>query len=460
MVEVGAPDTIEKIISHWYKKTGLIFTFFLLIGITFFINESIIKNNDYTKYYPCAITLLLIFTWLIWLLSTKRIVLRSSKDLVVATMILVDDEEEVKSLYRISQTSIEKIKSSPELKGVKLIYLPANFLSSSEKVKKYVNNNSKNLDLFLILHVRSGNIQNDLKIEIDNFEFVYNLDTLPYNRSILFEKIDFISEIKFQNFHKKWVILNSNSFEDRAKIKDNFEDLLYHMIAIEYLLIGEHEKSLPILKKILQIEKTSIEIVHNNLTLNLEPVSVSQGRILHLLTTLYLAISDKYMYSNPQKTLAFLKDLEKLIPLHKYSSLHYIRMARMSYECGNVNEAIFYTEKAAKINPKDPTPLVNQVFFGILSEDWDVIYKNLREIFHYRKRIAPVMVDVIDFLCKESKKHPQKILFFNLVINFYETLFTNKEEGKIALKSFLQFFNEKNIPNKIMHLTRKVIDLK
>ena len=456
MIEVGIPDIFEKIFSQWHKKRGLVYATLLIWGLLAFVINYFDKDNRLLFYYIFSFlgsfTLLLI----VWLFSSYRLIIRNGSDLVLAVMILVDEEDEVKSLYKVSKSTIDKIKDEEILKNVKIIFLPTNFIPSQAKVKKYINRNNNSLDVVLILHVRSGNVENDHKISIKEFEFVYNLDNLPYQKNILFNRIDFISEIRLQNFHKNWVILNSNSYADREKVKDNFQDMLFHAIAIKYLLLGNEEKALNILEKLLNHEKKKKQEEENSK--KIRPQLISQTRILFLLTAIYLALSDKYMYTSQEKTLKFLIELESLIQSHSYSFLQYTRMARMYYECNDLKNAILYTDKAAKIDPKHPNVYINRLFFGILNNNWQSIYKNLKEILHKKRYINNGIVDVVSFLDKESSRYPNLKTQFLYVINSYEAIFLNQNEGKENLRKLIPQLKSESTPKQIIYLANKIIE--
>ena len=458
MIEAAAPDIIEKIISYWFKKRGFTLAILLCWGLVAIIINYFDKDNKLAPCYFFSFLFTFFVILLIWLFTTYRIVLRNGHDLVLGVMILVDEETEAQNLYRISKNTILNIKDSNIFKNVKIIFFPTNFMFSIVEVKNYVVRNTNSYDIFLILHVKSGNVSNDHKVEIKKFEFICNLSNMPIEKSIVDEKIDFISEIKLQNFHKKWIILNSNSFEDRERIKTNFKDFLCHAIAIQYILIEKPEKALKILESILNLEKVKIQM--NNDSLNIQPQGVSQIRILNLLVALYLAISDKHMYSNPKKTLKFLKELESLIPKHKYSFIQYIRMARMYYECEDLDNAILYTNKAKKIDNKEPAIYFNFVFFGILSQNWQLIHTNLKLIFHNRGKIDNGVVDIIAFLAQQKKRYPHLEMEFNFIINCYEALFLDQNLGKIHLKNLLPNLINKNVPETIIYLGNKIIETK
>lgn len=458
MIEVGIPDISERIISHWHKKRGLVYATLLTWGFIAFIINYLEKDNQLLSYYIYFFLGSFALLLIVWLFSSYRLVLRNGSDLVLAIMILVDEEEEVKSLYRISKRTIDKIKDEEILKNVKIVFLPTNFIPSQFKAKKYIKRNSNSLDVVLILHARSGNIENDHKVSIREFEFVYNLDNLPYQKNILFNKIDFISEIKLQNFHKNWVILNSNSYADREKIKNNFQDMLFHAIAIKYLLLGNEEKALSILEKLLNHEKLKIEKSEEGNAKRIKPQFVSQTRILFLLTAIYLALSDKYMYVDAKKTLKFLIDLENLAKDHSYSFLQYVRMARMYYECNDLKNAILYTDKAAKIDPKHPNVYINRLFFGVINNDWKSIYKNLKEILHKKKYINNGIVDVVSFLDKESRRYTNLKTQFSYVINSYEAIFLNQNEGKENLRKLIPHLKAENAPEQVIYLANKIIE--
>jgi tetratricopeptide (TPR) repeat protein len=460
MIEVGATDVLDKISLYWHKKLGLVLVFLLEWGLLIAITSNLKSESTLSTYFFESLAFIFFITSIFWLFSTNRILLRKGCDLVLAVMIMVDEDDEINTLVKISKNTIEKFKDRDEYKNIKIIFLPANYLSSIQKVKKYISANSNALDIFIVLHTHSGNMQNDLKIEIKNFEFIHNLQNVPVQKSLLLEKINFIEEIRIQNFHKKWAILNSNSFEDRSVIKNNFEDMLLHTIAIQYLILGKNESSLAILNKMLKIEKLKIPIPNSpTAKINIKPQVVSQSRILFLLTTLYLAISEDFMYSNPKKTLTYLTELENIIPgyTHKYSFLQFVRMARMHYECGNLSQAIYYTRKAEKLHPKNPTININNVFFGIIDRNWDTICNNLKTILHNRKALKYIIIDVLDFLNNEKPKHPGLHLEFDYVICSYEIIFLNQKESQHILKNILIELQKQAIPEKVIHLAQRII---
>ncbi len=189
---------------------------------------------------------------------------------------------------------------------------------------------------------------------------------------------------------------------------------------------------------------------------NKENSIFSDFNLFDLVCRLYLITADKYIYNNQAQALKILSKYENLKIDSNFSADFYTRMARMHYECGSLEKAIYYTDKIMQISPKSDAIYFNRVFFGILLDDMPSLTSNLKIIFHKRNSIH-FEVGIIDFLQKEIKKHPEKELMINIVLNFYQALFTDKSVGQNTLRDLIGKLENTNDTNDLRYLINRVI---
>lgn len=442
MIEFGADGFIYNIPKYWHKKRGLISVVILVTAFCALVISYFDDNTRLAKCYLYSFLLVLIIVGVIWLITTNRWIWRLGKDLVLAIMPQIDDEN-FESKPTISKLAISKIKEMPGLEGVKIILLPTNFLNTTQAIKNYINRNSSNLDMFLKISLDSGNIdKDDSKTEISEFNFVFNLHNLPIEKEVFLRKINFLEEVNFQNFHKDWSLVNSKSFDDKKKIKSGFEDLLIHAFSIQYILIGKFEKAINLLERLFNKNELQIQ-VHKDINgkiikAEMPKALISNLRQLELITSLYLTLALESLDFDKLRTYKYLKKLESIGHRHPYSFNQFMMTARVAYEIDKIDEAILYTSKAEEINGTYIGIHFNHVFLGIIENDWNKVIKSLKKLFHRRTKLSDV-VDVLDFLSHQKEKVSDKRDAIEFIIEFYSYIFLKKQSSKEMLIEKFEF---------------------
>jgi tetratricopeptide (TPR) repeat protein len=387
--------------------------------------------------------------------TTNRWVVRGNNDLIIGLILEIeDDPKNIEMVNVYKQIKINFCEAIKE-KKIKIIAYPINFLSET-KIKKFLRTNSSEVDAIIKLRVHSGSIDASThQIQIKNFHiFVCNSPIINFQG----DRSNIMKEITINNYHKQWKLLSTDYFNGKINIVNHFEDFLNHLIGILYISKGQYDKSLHFLEKLLNNYDFTTKSIVNRIN-EKDHTVVSKFRIIDLLCKLYIQTSDRHIYSNPEEALKILSKYEKLNLNTNYSPIFYTRMAKMHYECGNLDKAIFYTDKILETAPDFYTVYYNRVFFGILRRDWNMIYNNLKQIYHKKNRID-FEVGIIDFLDKEQKKStdPSIANVIAVIINVYQALFTDTEQGKKLLKLNFNYIEINDQTKDLRRLINRIID--
>lgn len=415
----------------WHYKRGLYSSYLLLGIILYFLYEEIDIEKNKIIWAFIAYILLCLLTWLVWKFTTNRWILRNGYDLILGIILEVEDNPENKDLVFVYKNIKKYSQSIIKDLNVKVIYYPVNAISH-ESMEAFIKNQRSQVDGFLRFSAICGNANNDYKIQISKIRLYSGI---PNNYKLYDRNIDLRNQIAIQSFTREMKIVKSTSFDDKKILTDHLESVINHYIGIWFVIKNDHEKALIFLERnIPKINLTDYSI--QSRINNKEKSVLSDFNLVDLVCRLYLITSDKHIYENPQKALEILIKYEKLGIESSFSVSIYTRIAKMHYECGSIEQAIEYTDKIVAIEPEFYAIYFNRVFFGILQNDLPLLTWNLKQIFHKRNSIH-FEVGIIEFLQKEINKHPQKELMISLVLNFYQTLFTDKNIGKANLRNLV-----------------------
>lgn len=412
----------------WHYKRGLYSSYFLLAILLFFLYEEINIEKNKIVWILIMYIFLCLLTWILWKFTTSRWILRNGYDLILGIILEVEDNPENKDIVFVYK-NIKKYSQSI-IKGlnVKVIYYPVNAISH-ESMKTFIKNQRSQVDGFLRFSAICGNENSDYKIQISKIRLYSDV---PNNHKLFNRNINLKNQIAIQSFTREMQIVKSTSFDDKKNLSEHLESIVNHYIGIWFVIKNDHEKALMFLER--NIPKINLTDHSIQTRINERERSVfSDFNLVDLVCRLYLITSDKHIYENPQKALEILIKYENLRIESSFSPIFYTRIARMYYECGDLEKAINYTDKIFQILPKDSAVWYNRVFFGVLKNEFSMITSNLKNIYHKRNSIY-FDISIIDFLEKEKRNNLQSELLFDIIINFYQALFTDKEIGKSNLR--------------------------
>lgn len=451
---MGLDTSFTEILSIariWHYKRGL-YSSYLLIGIIlYFLYEEIDIEKNKIVWAIIAYILLCLLTWLVWNFTTNRWILRNGYDLILGIILEIEDNPENKDLVFVYKNIKKYSQSIVKDLNVKVIYYPVNAISH-ERMEAFIKNQRSQIDGFLRFSAICGNANNDYKIQISKIRLYSGI---PNNYKLYDRNIDLRNQIAIQSFTREMKIVKSTSFDDKKNLTEHLESVINHYVGIWFVIKNDHEKALKFLERNLpKIDLTDQSILSR--INNKEKSVLSDFNLVDLVCRLYLITSDKHIYENPHKALEILIKYEKLGIESSFSVTIYTRIAKMYYECGSIEQAIEYTDKIDAIEPEFYAIYFNRVFFGILLNDLSLLTSNLKIIFHKRNSID-FEVGIIDFLQKETKKHPQKEVIITIVLNFYQTLFTDKNIGKANLRNLVGRIENTNETKELRNLINRVL---
>ncbi len=435
----------------WHYKRGLYSSYFLLAITLYLLYEKFDIENNKILWAIIAYVLLCLLTWIIWKFTTNRWILRNGYDLILGIILEVEDNPENKDLVFVYKNIKKYSQSIIKDLNVKVIYYPVNAISH-ESMEAFIKNQRSQVDGFLRFSAICGNANNDYKIQISKIKLYSGI---PNNYKLYDRNIDLRNQIAIQSFTREMKIVKSTSFDDKKNLTDHLESVINHYIGIWFVIKNDHEKALKFLERNLPKIDLTDQSIQSRIN-NREKSVLSDFNLLDLVCRLYLITSDKHIYENPQQALKILTKYENLGVNSNFSITIYTRIARMHYECGCLEKAIEYTDKIVQIDPEFYAIFFNRVFFGILLNDLSLLTSNLKIIFHKRNSID-FEVGIIDFLQKETKKHPQKEVIITIVLNFYQTLFTDKNIGKANLRNLVGRIENTNETKELRNLINRVL---
>lgn len=433
-------DYFEKLINSWGKKRGLFITFLVIISIYFSGLKGIIKEgfSDLNFYIINLIIpiFLLFIILIIWLFTTNRVPLPKRNTFTLGVFLRIDEEESEKTLKKIAKQTIEEIDN--KYPSIKIILKPINFIRSKEELFKHLNNNSHSYDSCIFANVNSGKEKNgngdiEEKIEINEIHFTGKFN-VKEKFKLFKTTISISNDLKIRNINRNWSFIESNSYNDKKKLKENLKDTILFYAGIYLIYERKTDIALEILKTLHNPIDSKAQINHKERKIFGNDRFISAARLNEILLNLFVSCSASF-YNKKEVKSAYdgLKECENIFGYHPQSYEHFISLARYTYELGNLDEAIDYTEKAKQIKKYGTEVYINQGFFSILNKNEKQIIDNYNELrktyLHYSSNNY---TEIIGWL-EERKSDENSLIEF--AIGFFNFFYSDKKLGEKILEN-------------------------
>lgn len=224
--------------KYWKKDIGV----YILIAFVLTIYFSIEKL--FCIELPIRVTLIILFVLgfiavIIWLFSTNRLIMPSSKYTIVL-FFCFDDEKAEDALDNVITTVVRRLNECYSFLRIKVY--PYNKKNSNKEIERYYQRKFCFADIILFMQVRSGKESNEYKIQVKKHT-CYGKFNIKDSLNIFKDDISIEKEFTLRNRYKDWVFLESNSFNDRSKITANLEDIISFYSAIYLLYENEIYKA-------------------------------------------------------------------------------------------------------------------------------------------------------------------------------------------------------------------------
>ncbi len=415
-------DIIKELSKTWEKKITIALLIPFVLALLPIIPESV--ETQYKLIVIIAVYGLIIIFWLI---TTHRWIFPTSKFLVELYVNFLEEEAE-NQLRHVIDDTVKTINS--QVKNIKIVRRPFNSVNDEnricEKLKRRLFVRSK---LIIISHVTGGNITENnkttYKAQVDKFKLIgdFYIERSVRVHKLMFKIKDALSICDLK--YKDWSYIQCNSFNDNKKIKSNLEDTILFCVGLYDILYREFDDAISIL----------LELYKNNRGKN-EFLSV-------LLMNLIFDVALKnYFDGKGQKAYSLLKKCDELFPQNQRLD-RYVPLARFAYECNDLQNAKYYTEKLMLEENGKFYGYVNRGFFAIIDGNEDTLAENYTKIYNYsNNRKNENMVDVVEFLDKEKEKYLQYLPLFEFAEGFLTRLFYDEVAGAKMLNDFLEKYDE------------------
>jgi hypothetical protein len=433
--------------ERWENKSGIIGVYLGLIIIIYNFFD-IIKNFALT-FLPIPIFYLVLFLFLmipfvIWYISTNRFILNNNSQLKIAILINTDEEGINIRIKRIVQNVIHDIEEKFEKRDLKIILLPINYLTKKKEIMNFLDSRQYGLDNIVWLKLASGNFDSVELMKIEKITYIGFFRKNITERQIFFDKINLVPDINLTNFHKDWKCETSNEGNDKKKLKENLEETILHYCGIYAIYIGNHELALSFIKSIFKPQLTILKgNAEEQNKVKLKAKNVVAGRLANILINLYSSISFNKLKLNQQKEgISLLIECESLIKNHKYSYSHYLTMARMCYEIGNINDAKHFTLKAHALKPDSLEVSINNGWFAIIENNPKQLVFYYKKVYNRIKKGCNLnWVELIAFFDKYRDSYIKSTILIDFAEGFIYKLILDRDEGEKIISEIIKKIN-------------------
>lgn len=454
MIELDIITFYDRLKEKWETKGGLIISILFIVFTYFsiFSWSEVTKNNSWKFFFFFVIPLgLIILIFLIWIYTTNRFFIRFNNKITVGIILINDDDKDKLIVSKIIRKVIHHINNSKEFSNVNLKILPSNFCKSDSETVKYHKNFIFMYDVIIQIHIDGGKFDSIEKIKVEKFSMTFKPKNSNRKKRIFFNIVDLSQDMSLLVNSRDWEYTLNNSGIDKKKYFENIHQVLLYYIAFYSIYIDRFEDALNIISPIFDSKKTIIPISKkegNQIELILKPYNLSEGRISTILVDLFFYTAIKnYINSDTKKALNYFEKLETIIKSHSLKFEQYINMARYSYELGNLEDAIMYTEKSREVDSTRVEIYLNLGFFSLLNNDINEFCKNYLKIFNNRFNNNINWVDVLEFQLRQRDLIPDREEYFNFSISFIEYVFidiVNKDEFVKIFSSYKELINYRN----------------
>jgi hypothetical protein len=444
----------ESYLQYWNSWIGL-FVFEGLFCTIYYgsINEILKEVFNITKPYIHHIIIpfvLIILIYLFWSYKSHRLGLFKSKKITIGLFFTCDDFDKMVTIKKIIDKAIIEIED--EFLEIRLKFYPLNFVKSKIDLEKFILKSDHLIDTAIFANVSYGNCEAENgsvieKIKIDRIIYSGKFD-VKENLQLFKERISISNDVSLRTLNVNWDYIETNSLNDKNKIKHNFKDIILFYSGIYLIYMGHLSSSLNVMKKLKEIEDKK------NDPTNL----IKRGRLNLILLELFSfnALKSYLFKKDTNEAYRILKDCEDLFKgNHPYTFDHSITLARISYEFGKLEDAYFYTAKAEELRKNNTAVICNRGYFGLIENNVDQVLKNYQELAHtYRHENKVVFTEIIDFLQVHRHKYPQSSVLFDFAIATLNVLYVDKVSAVKKLIEILKVTenDEKYIElNKFIH---------
>lgn len=396
---------IDYFFKHWEKKSGLIILAIIIVIIFSTFSERL--NIPLLLFTECL-------CFLIWAITTNRIVFPSRKH-TVSIFIKIQESEKNVNIKNLIIKCITEVNRSPKIKkDVRILLRPLNKYSSVEEIKQAASGPFNISNLILFLELQSGNYNSDYVVKIENHCIIAHTDIEKGYLKLKDTALKIKDELNLRTLGKNWTYVESNSFNDSKKITTNLKDFILYSIGLYLLFIGELDIAIKILRSLYDSNNIITIPKTNSKTVRLTPEQIANSRLANILmNALFVSAINKYYHNNKLKAYETIKECEDLFPRAIQELDRYVFLARIAYECNDLESSQKYTCQLSQLPKGLFFSYVNNGFYSILNNDLESFLFYYTKVFNYKNTEGLNATETIAFL--EAEKEANKELDENLI---------------------------------------------
>lgn len=451
---------LYKLFQSWDKSITA-YVLFGVVIVAYIGIATIVPINGFMIHIIILILLELI-VGIIWGFSSNRLFLPTSR-YKVAIFVNFEEDKAEDELRRLIKESIHELDNKYDFLQIRLY--PFNCAHTENDIKTLVKHQLFPIDAVLMFHVRSGYEMVDgnkvYKINVEKCTFAGRFNTTA-KLHLFATDVILKNDISIRHQYKDWTYIDTNSYNDRSKIKANLKDFILYYSGIYLLFSAKLDIALTILKDLYKPQK--IELSPEKIRkggVHISKEQAANARLGCILSNLFFIVAQQaYLKEDRNKAYIYLKECEELFPNDISSLDRYTALARFAYECGDLDESKKYTEKLLLFKEGRFYWYINQAFYAIVENNIDNVCQYYEKVSHYANTASLNAPDVIAFL-EAQKDNPR---FGNLehILDFAEgfimALFSDHKNGVSILQTFC--INDHNVYKypKLCDLGRKTIN--
>lgn len=429
-------ENIVYLKKYWRKNIAV----WILIALVSTIYFSIIKQLciELPMWITTTTLLVLIFiAIIIWLYSTNRIIMPSSKYTIVL-FFSFDDEKAEATLDKVITQAIKRLNDSYSFLRIKVY--PYNQKNTNEAVERYYRRTFCSADIILFMQVRSGKESNEYKIQVKKHT-CYGKFNINDNIKIFKDNISIKKEFTLRNLYKDWVFLESNSFNDKSKIIANLEDIISFYSAIYLLYENDIYKTKTLLRDL--FNQGNNIITENEIRTGVflkDKYKMANARLGYILQNLYFVVAVKLYYEkNKEEAYRNLLECEKIFPNAINELDRYVMSARIAYECNDIENSKRFTERLYCISGGKFFYYLNCGFYAMLENDVRNVYENYSEMYKRANSVNFEAVDVVAFLEQQRSLVGNQAteILIDFAQAFHTRMFIDDKMGDAMIDEFI-----------------------
>jgi len=444
-------------INQWEKKKGFIITSITIIILYFSIGKFLLPKYftdvsvDVSLIHFFILLSAISILFIVWFLSTNRIIFRGSSEMCIAVLVNVDDEDKINKRIRyVINNFLSEIKDSFSTKELKIKLLPINYLTSEKSIKNHLGSRHFGLDGIIRLNIESGSyhIEDDKK-SIEESMKVSSIDYIGFfglNNTNNFHKgINIHNDIRLGQFYKDWKYIYTNDGNDKKKYLKNIKETVLNYCGVYAIYLNKNKLALKILKTIFQPENRTFKpkLENGKGKVQLNGNNIIASRQAGILIDLYFITAFQKINNNEKEdAVNLLKECDNLMNhSHPKRYDHCITLARMCFEIGDIEGAKNYTKICSLIRPNSFDVYLNNGWFAIIDNNINDFLYNYKKIKNKGFSNNFNFVDVIEFMERFEEKYESSSLLIEIAKGFLWKLGAVPINGDKILDDVLQKLN-------------------